>query len=214
MTQIPKGMQEEEVMAIIDKVATRLAYKFRFGYHTIDDMKQQARLYAWMGLDKYDNQRPLENFLWTHVRNRLFNFKRDNYERPDLPCLNCPLQAYDPHCDKSNSGCTAYEDKDCCELYARWASRNERRKNIMNPITFASVVDEKEDNMKVHNDLDRQLDMKEFFDIVEKDIPLELKADLIRLKNDIPIPKPRREKVYEAIRTILAERGLDEPEAW
>jgi len=214
MTQIPKGKTEDEVMVIIDKVANRLARKFRFGYHTIDDMKQQARLVAWEGLDLYDNVRPLENFLWTHVRNRLFNFKRDNSTRPDLPCLKCPLDAYDQHCAKSHNGCTAFEDKSECEVHERWFRRNERKNNILNPIGFVSVIDEHEDNMKVHSDLDQELDMKEFFKLVEGSISLDLKADLIRLRNGITIPKPRREKVYVAIRVILEERGLDEPEAW
>ena len=40
-------------------------------------MKQQAAIFALEGLEKYDNKRPLENFLWTHVRNRLFNYKRE-----------------------------------------------------------------------------------------------------------------------------------------
>ena len=39
-------------------------------------------------------------------------------------------------------------------------------------------------------------------------------SDFIRLRNDVSIPKPRREKVYDAIRKILDERGLNEPEAW
>ena len=72
---------------IIERVSSRLAQKFRFGYHTIDDMKQQAALFAWEGIyDSWDDSRPLENFLWIHVRNRLYNFKRNNYGRPEKPC--------------------------------------------------------------------------------------------------------------------------------
>ena len=75
---IPSNMTEEEVIETIERVATRLCRKFRFGYHEVDDIKQQASLFAWEGLEKYDEKRPLENFLWTHVRNRLYNFKRNN----------------------------------------------------------------------------------------------------------------------------------------
>ena len=93
--KIPKGMTEDEVLSSIDLVANRLASKFRFGYHSIDDMKQQARIFALEALDIYDNTKgtTLDTFLWLYVRNRLCNFKRDNYERPK-PCLNCPLNAY------------------------------------------------------------------------------------------------------------------------
>jgi hypothetical protein len=34
-------------------------------------------------LDRYDGVRPLENFLSIHIKNRLNNFKRDNYYRQD-----------------------------------------------------------------------------------------------------------------------------------
>ncbi len=212
--KIPEGMTEDEVMATINKVVNRLAYKYRFGYHDIDDIKQEGRLAAWKGLVKYDNKRPLENFLWTHVRNRLYNHKRDNFERPDLPCKECPFNAYDEYCDRSTSGCTKFEDKLECDLYARWMKRNQRKRNIMSPVSFDVVVDETENNMKVYPDLDHEIDMKQFFDIVETNIPLDLKADLIRLRNGITIPKPRREKLYQVIRDILAEKGLDEPETW
>ena len=82
--KFPSNIPEEEVLEIIEIVATRLCHKFKFGYHTAEDIKQQARMFAWEGLDKYDEIRPLENFLWTHVRNRLYNFKRNNYSRPNF----------------------------------------------------------------------------------------------------------------------------------
>ena len=60
--KIPDNHNEQEVIDIIDGIANRLCYKFKFGYHSPEDMKQQARLFAWEGLDKYDGKRPLENF--------------------------------------------------------------------------------------------------------------------------------------------------------
>ena len=35
------------------------------------------------GLNRYDTNKPLENFMYTHINNRLKNFKRDNYYRFD-----------------------------------------------------------------------------------------------------------------------------------
>ena len=87
--KIPDNHSEQEVLDVIDGIANRLCYKFKFGYHSPEDMKQQARLFAWEGLEKYDGKRPLENFLWTHVRNRLYNFKRNNYSRLEKPCDTC-----------------------------------------------------------------------------------------------------------------------------
>ena len=51
---IPQGMTEEQVVQTIDIIANRLAKKFKFGYHDIDDMKQQARLFAWEVIENYD----------------------------------------------------------------------------------------------------------------------------------------------------------------
>ena len=83
-------VDENEFLKIVDIISKKLAYKFKFGYHEYDDMKQQISIFALEGLKNYDHKRPLENFLWTHVRNRLFNYKRDNYQRPDKPCHGFP----------------------------------------------------------------------------------------------------------------------------
>ena len=69
------NVSEEELLSTIDIISKKLAYKFRFGYHEIEDMKQQISIFALEGMANYDHNRPLENFLWTHVRNRLFNTK-------------------------------------------------------------------------------------------------------------------------------------------
>jgi len=55
-------------------------------------------------LEKFDPDKgnSLDSFLWIHARNRLHNFKRDNYSRLDKPCFNCPLKAY------KNKECTKY----------------------------------------------------------------------------------------------------------
>ena len=106
----PKKLQnnvtEEEFLQVLENISKRLAHKFKFGYHTYEDMKQQAAIFALEGLEKYDNSRPLENFLWTHVRDRLFNYKRDNFQRPDKPCLTCPF--YDPMNKQSFNQCAKF----------------------------------------------------------------------------------------------------------
>jgi DNA-directed RNA polymerase specialized sigma24 family protein len=77
--KIPKGMTEKEVLEIINKVASRYAHKFRFGYFEADDIRQEAVIIAMEALERYEEGRPLENFLAVHVKNRLNNFKRDKY---------------------------------------------------------------------------------------------------------------------------------------
>ena len=135
---LPNNVKQEDFLIVLDNISKRLANKFRFAYHNFDDMKQQAAIFALEGLEKYDNSRPLENFLWTHVRNRLFNYKRNNYQRPDKPCLTCPL--YDKAYKSSNSQCLKYSDKSECDLFSSWSTRNETKKNIIQPATIENDI--------------------------------------------------------------------------
>ena len=81
--KVPPNMTEQEVVDIINKIATRLAPKFTFAFFEVEDIKQEAYLIAVEALDRYDENKPLENFLFAHINNRLKNFKRDNYYRYD-----------------------------------------------------------------------------------------------------------------------------------
>jgi DNA-directed RNA polymerase specialized sigma24 family protein len=144
-TKLPNGVSEREFLTVLENISKRLGHKFKFGYHSYEDMKQQAAIFALEGLEKYDNKRPLENFLWTHVRNRLFNYKRDNYQRPDKPCLSCRF--YDKNCSQSLNQCTEYSDKTACEEYHTWNNRNTNKKNIMKPV---GIPDLEEQNVSIN----------------------------------------------------------------
>lgn len=81
--QVPPNMSEQEVVGIIKKVARSLAPKYTFAFYGIDDIEQEAFVMGMEALSRYDPTKPLENFLYTHIGNRLKNFKRDNYYRQD-----------------------------------------------------------------------------------------------------------------------------------
>lgn len=198
---IPEGMTEQQLVDIIDVVADRLAYKFKFGYHGTDDMKQEAKLLAIKVLnkDKWDGVRPLENFLYTCVHNLLYNNKRDNFERLDKPCLGCPL--YDKQCLKSESQCEKYEEKLECDLFAAWITRNESKKNIMKPIDIGGVQDNGEKNMR-SSDHTEHIETKEVWELIDKHLDIKLRADYIKLRNNIKIPKQRRLLIEEAVLEI------------
>lgn len=180
-------------------------------------MKQQARQFAIEGLEKYEkydkngNERPLENFIWTHVRNRLFNFKRDNYQRPDKPCDKCPIGAYRPN---DLHDCVEFEDKHSCELYHTWATKNESRWNILNPIDLNDVRDEAEDNMKVFNDNLTNLDANEIINLIDDNLPVDYREDFLKLKYNIKIGKTKKERLLKKIFEILEENGIDAKETW
>ena len=59
--RIPSGMTEEQVI------------------NTVDDIKQEAFIICIEALNRYEEGRPLENFLSVNLSNRLKTFMRDNY---------------------------------------------------------------------------------------------------------------------------------------
>ena len=198
-------MTEQQVIQIINNIANRLAGKFKFGYHDIEDMKQQARLFAWEGLENYDGVRPLENFLWTHVRNRLYNIKSNNFGRPDKPCDSCPF--FDKTFSNAKGyGCKAYDDHEECDLYAGWLSRNTAKRNIMNTAQIDLEV-KGSDNM---TDL---IDQKNIFNLIDKSIPVKYREDWLRFTNNLKLPKVRKELITELVLEILKDHDIN-PEEW
>lgn len=198
----PKKTQqidETELLKVIDIITKKLAYKFKFGYHDIEDMKQQISIFALEGLKNYDHKRPLENFLWTHVRNRLFNYKRDNYQRPDKPCYTCPLF------DKQSSLCTKYNNKNDCDLYYTWSQRNQSKKNLMHLTT----IDEIKNYSQFFLDSELSIENKEIINILEEKLTGEIRSIYLRLKGGSKIPKSDRDKLLSKVQEILCQKNED-----
>lgn len=76
-------MTEQAVIDQISIVVNRISPKYTFNGYDVDDIKQEAFIICMDALDRYDNKRPLENFLSVHLSNRLKNFVRDNYYTKD-----------------------------------------------------------------------------------------------------------------------------------
>lgn len=195
----PNKITEQELLDTIEIISKKLAYKFKFGYHELEDMKQQISIFAIEGLQNYDHKRPLENFLWTHVRNRLFNFKRDNYQRPDKPCKTCPF--FDPLFKKTVSGCTEFNQKTECELYQNWNNRNVSKKNLMHLNTIEDIK-EYLPGLNTNNHPDN-LCNKEIISIIETELNGEIRQIYLRMKSGIKINKSDTEKLISAIKEIL-----------
>lgn len=60
-----------------------MAKKYTFPNYDEEDIAQEAFIIGLEAMERYDPDRPLENFLRVHIRNRLSNFRRDKYYRPD-----------------------------------------------------------------------------------------------------------------------------------
>lgn len=194
--KLPNGVSEEEFLRVLDNISKRLGHKFRFGYHDFDDMKQQAAIFAMEGLEKYDNTRPLENFLWTHVRNRLFNFKRNHYQRPDKPCHTCPF--FDPNYQCSTNQCSEYKNKNECKLYNTWSTRNEAKKNIMQPTHI-----DNDTNPPPSNPILPAIQNKEIINLLDDHIQPEYRENYLKLKHGTKIPKSQLTKLQKHIAEIL-----------
>lgn len=208
-TTLANGVSEQEFLTVLENISKRLGHKFKFGYHSYEDMKQQAAIFALEGLEKYDNKRPLENFLWTHVRNRLFNYKRDNYQRPDKPCLACVF--YDAHCAVSINQCKEYDDKSNCEEYHTWNNRNTNKKNIMKPV---GIEDLKEQNVSVPKLATHQtiLDMvsdQQILKLLDEHIPAQHRSTYLKLKFGDKVYKNDLNKLINCIKEILKDHGYE-----
>lgn len=81
--KIPKNMTYDQLMKQIEVVVNRIAPKYTFNTYDVDDIKQEAFIICMDALERYDQKRPLENFLSVHLSNRLKNFVRDNYYTKD-----------------------------------------------------------------------------------------------------------------------------------
>jgi DNA-directed RNA polymerase specialized sigma subunit len=198
------GVDEDEFLRVIDIITNKLAHKFKFGYHSFDDMKQQASIFAIEALEKYDKSRPLENFLWTHIRNRLFNYKRDNYQRPDKPCLTCPF--YDAHRQKSLSQCSQFEDKQNCEPYLGWYNRNNTKKNIMDTM---NIDDLNAPSAISNNDTKDIASNNEIIKLLDEKIPAEYRELYLKMKYNAKLTKSEQKTLYEVVSSIISENSYD-----
>lgn len=202
--KIPNGMTEDEVLATIERVVNRLYRKFLCGYYDADDIKQEARIIAMEGLNRYDGVRPLENFMSVHIKNRLCNVKR-KVIRIDKPCLRCPYDAY----DKKRDFCEKYDCKEKCVLYARWQARSDMRRNIISPIGMTMVVDNDERNL--HNEVDfaGNIDNAELITLIDNQISLENRENWIKLRNEVKLSKSSLANLLAEIQDILVENGIN-----
>lgn len=78
----------DEAQPIIERLAKSRSANGKFAYYENKDVYQEVWCMCLEALDRYDSKKaPLENFLVSHVTNRLKNLKRDKYFRPgsDIP---------------------------------------------------------------------------------------------------------------------------------
>lgn len=184
--QIPEGEARREIEATLADVAAQFA-SFRFGSHERQDMAQQAALFGWEALCRdpddpgrrgYDADRPLRNFLSRHVKNRLHNFKRDTFLRPEAPCPCC--DPFDP-------------PPEPCAAMRRWEVRNGAKQALARAGGSAEWHDPPG---RAADDRDMIVEVDRWADTLAPG----MRADYLRMRQGATLPKGRREAVRKAAR--------------
>ena len=176
----------------IQKVARAIAPRYTFGYYDKEDIEQECIIESIEVLDKYDETiGSLENFLYTHLHNRMKNFLRKHYYRKTFTCI---------HCQGKDSSCEYCQRR-------RW--RFAVKKHLIEPIDIDNINCNNEKNAYEYQNLHEKLELDEIFTIINKHLEIPLRADYLRMLEGLHVPKPKREIIEERILTILEEYGYD-----
>lgn len=202
--RIPSNMTESEVLSVFDEVINKLAYKFKFGSYEIDDVKQEGMIAAIKGLENYDEKLPLANFIYIHVKNRLYNFKRDHYVRLEKPCVRCPLKAFLPP-----DGCLEFEDRMDCSLYSNWLGRNTIKRNLTHTLEYGQVNAVSEKNMGYGDEMIENINSNEILDIIDQELPIELRKNYLKMLAGERIPKKDRMIVEDMVIKIIKQNKYE-----
>lgn len=107
----------------IQKIAKKLSHKYTFGHYGPEDIAQEGVIIGLKAIKKYNEDLPLENYLYVAIRNGLINFKRDNYHRRACSCGTC---------------------KPCL--------KRETKRNILEPISVELISDINEKRTYIHSE--------------------------------------------------------------
>ena len=184
---LPDGINEEEFLEAVNKACDVLAKSFAFGYFDSDDIRQEAFIFAMEAVVRYDKSRPLANFLYTHIKNRLINFKRDRFHRNDPPCQLC-------------SAGERHEDGNHCAKFIAWKKRNSAKQSLMPPVDLG----DRDDVDSICEDLTESLNKDEIIAKIDMSLPAEIRSAYLRMKCGESVPKAKREMVLKCIREILS----------
>jgi len=189
----PHDLTEEQVMTAMNKAVALLAQTFSFGYFDSDDIRQEAYIFGLEALSRYDPSRPLENFLYSHIKNRLINFKRDKYHRTDPPCKICAEHGKHP-------------DGSVCTKYIAWKKRNSSKQNLMRPLDIQNLSDENEKSVRQSHNIIDEATLTEARNLIDEHLSVELRSVYLRIRAGESVPKAKRVKLENALRDLIYGR--------
>jgi hypothetical protein len=182
---IPPGLTENDVLEVIDDIAAKLSPKLAFGIHTMEDIRQEGRILALRGLEKFNHtlftaegmKQGLENFLRVHVNKRIRNHKRDNLGRTEKPVNPARIAA--------------------------WEQRNKIRHNLMNPLDISEISYD----IFLRDDVVEDAHYSQLIELIKRELSPELRSDFLRMCDGVRIPKGRQSKVRAALIEIMNMKG-------
>jgi DNA-directed RNA polymerase specialized sigma24 family protein len=165
-------MNETEVIETILKISKKLAHKYTFASYEVEDIEQEAFLIGIAGLDKYDHVRPLDNFMYVHINNRLKTFKRDNYYRLE---------------------------------HGAAEKIQKTKKDILEPLDIQELY-----HIATGDTISEDAELSELLQIIDDNLPSNMRSDYLKLKNNAPLSKSRKSKVVAFIQSIVEESENEE----
>ena len=141
----------------------------------------------------------LDGFLFRHVRNRLINAKRDLFRRADAPCKVCHNAVVD--------GAPGHQDGEC-EVYRKWRERNDAKARLSRPLDLSSISDEQEPRMMSSSPVENEAEISELLQVIDERLPLEFRADYLRMRSGVKVSKQRRDVIEQAVLSILSGVGI------
>ncbi len=191
--RFPAGVSEKDVLDAIENAVRLLAPSFAFGIYGVDDIKQEGRKFGLEAMSRYDTKRPLENFLYSHIRNRLINLKRDEYRRSDAPCLLCHA---------AEGGRSKHASGEFCRTYVEWKKRNDTKASLMQPLNLEYFANEENSREATAEDT---VELNEMLRIIDEQLEVELRSTYLQMRAGKKVPKVRRLKVEQAVQEILRD---------
>jgi hypothetical protein len=138
----------------------------------------------------YNPSLPLENFLYTHIKNRFVNLHRDKLRRRDAPCRACHEGK---PCDQGSN----------CSKYAAWLKRNTAKANLMRPLDLAHISDEREPHTRLASTVTEDAEIDEMLQLVDKHLPVELRSTYLQMRDGVSVSRAKRNEVEQRVREIL-----------
>lgn len=173
----------QEQITTIQEIAQRVKRRYAFGYYDADDIESECFIAAVEALPRYQPGRgTLNNFLITHINNRLRNLIRNKYRRK---CAHC--QHGCPKCRKLQT-------------------LNDSKRNLMEPqdIDFYEDADS-ESRMSYDQDHLDKIQYEETVALINAKLPIEYRADYLRMLDGTYVTPARKRNVERAILDILGD---------